>query len=278
MSRRLIFILAIATLATACTNSLGRSVPECDSVRTSMVLQVQSVPGASYVSCINGLKTGWTYRDLEARNGYSVFWLDSDRLGETFVTVENLLSCDVGNAVESQSDLPSVRFFKDVVSESTVEIVVVPEGSVGETLEWAAEITRELEGETIKGRLTDVSVSLANDSTATRVSRAAATGAHVIIISVRDAEEGTLTLLVHGQTQEYQGDLDDAIDAIEDAETRSSYRGNWYYVFDGGCVVYTFDAEGASVDTIESDIGIALGLFDADALRQTARDAGYNLP
>jgi len=278
MSRRLIFILAIAMLATACTNSLGRSVPECDSVRTSMVLQVQSVPGASYVSCINGLKTGWTYRDLEARNGYSVFWLDSDRLGDTFITVENLLSCDVGNAVESQSEYPAVRLFKDVVAETTVEVVVVPEGTIGRSLEYAAEIATELEDTTFRGRATEVSVSWAIDPTAVRVSKAAAAGAHVVIISVRDAEEGTVTLLLHGQTQEREGDLDDAIDAIEDVETKASYQGNWYYVFDGGCVVYTFDAEGASVDTIENDIGIALGLFDADALRQTARDAGYNLP
>jgi hypothetical protein len=194
------------------------------------------------------------------------------------VTVENVLSCDLGNAVESESDVPSARFFKDVVSESTVEIVVVPEGTVGRTLAWVQTVASELEDTTIKGRVTAVSVSLANDSTATRVSRAAATGAHVIIIGLRDAEEGTLTVLVRGQTQEYQGDLDHVIEAIEDVETKSSYRGNWYYVFDGGCVVYTFDAEGASVDTIEDDIGLALGLFDAEALRQTARDAGFNLP
>jgi hypothetical protein len=230
------------------------------------------------VPCINGLKTGWSYRDLEARNGYSVFWLDSDRLGDTFITVESVLSCDVSDATESMLEDASVRFFKDVVSETTVEIVIVPEGSVARTLEYAAEITAEFEAITIKGRATSVSVALANEPTATRARRAASAGAHVIIISVRDAEEGTLTVLLQGQTQESQGDLDQVIDAIEDSETRSSYRGNWYYVFDGGCVVYTFDAEGPSVDTIEDDIGLALGLFDADALRQTARDAGYNLP
>jgi hypothetical protein len=278
MSRRLMLVAVISIVAAACSNPLGRSVPECDTVRNSMVLQVQAVPGSAYVSCINGLKTGWQYRDLEARNGRSVFWLDSDRLGENFLTVESVLSCDVSNATESESGVPSVRLFKDVVSETTIEIVLVPEGSVGRTLEFAADITTELEAMTIKDRAIEVSVSLANDPTATRVSRAAAAGAHVIIVSVRDAEEGTMTLLLHGQTQEFRGDLDRAIDAIEDAETRSSYRGNWYYVFNGGCVVYTFDAEGASVDTIEDDIGLALGLFDADALRQTARDAGYNLP
>lgn len=278
MSRRLLFVAAIALVAAACSNPLGRSVPECDTVRGSLVLEVQAVPGSAYVSCINGLKTGWTYRDLEARNGYSVFWLDSDRLGDTFITVESVLSCDVSGATESTFENPSVRFFKDVVSETTVEIVIVPEGSVARTLEYAAEISAELEATTIKGRATSVSVALANDPTATRARRAAAAGAHVIIISVRDAEEGTLTVLLKGQTEEGQGDLDHVIDAIEDAETRSSYSGNWFYVFDGGCVVYTFDAEGPSVDTIEDDIGLALGLFDANGLRQTARDAGYNLP
>ena len=278
MRRNIALILVLAAVVTACANPLGRSVPECDTVRGSLVLGVQSVPGAAYVACINGLKTGWTYRDLEATNGRSVFWLDSDRMGDTFITVENVLSCDIGDAIGGESGVPSVELFKDVVVETTVEVVVIPEGAVGQTLEYAAEITTELEAIVVKGRETRVSVSLANDSTAVRASRAAASGAHVIIISVRDAEEGTLTLLLNGQTQEYEGDLDDAIDAIEDAETKSSYRGNWYYVFDGGCVVYTFDAEGASVDTIEEDIGIALGLFDADGLRQTARDAGYNLP
>jgi hypothetical protein len=224
------------------------------------------------------LKTGWSYQDLEARNGRSVFWLNSDRLGDHFITVENVLSCDVGVATESEFEAPSVRLFKDVVSETTIEVVLVPEGTVGRTLEYASEISAELEATTIEDRAIEVSVALANDSTAVRVSRAVAAGAHVIIISVRDAEEGTLTLLVKGQTQEREGDLDQAIDAIEDAEARPSYRGNWYFVFDGGCVVYTFDAEGAGVDTIESDIRLALGLFDADALRQTARDAGFNLP
>jgi hypothetical protein len=278
MSRRLILVAVISLVAAACSNQLGRSIPECDTVGNSMVLQVQSVPTSAYVACINGLKTGWQYKDLEARNGRTVFWLDSDRLGHNFITIESVVSCDAGDATESESGVPSVRLFKDVVAETTVEIVLVPDRSFGRSLKFATDITTELDGTTIKGRAVEVSVSLANDPTATRISRAAASGAHVIIVSVRDAEEGTMTLLLHGQTQEYRGDLDRAIDAIEDAETLSSYRGNWYYVFNGGCVVYTFDAEGSGVDTIEDDIGLALGLFDADALRQTARDAGYLLP
>jgi len=242
------------------------------------VLQVQSVPGSAYVACVNGLKTGWAYQHMKAQSGRSVFWLDSDRLGDAFVTVENVLSCDPGDATRSEIEDSPISLFKDVVSETTVDIILVPEGTTEITRTYAAEIRAGLEDLEIKGRMTAVTASVSDEPTATRVSRAAATGAHVITVSVRDAEEGTLTLMLSGQPLEREGDLDQAIDSIEDAETQSSYRGNWYYVFEGGCVVYTFDAEGHGADTVERDIELALGLYEAGVMRQMARDAGYDLP
>ncbi len=278
MNRKLLLMTAIGITLSACAVPLGRSVPECDAVMTSIVIEVQSVPGSAYVSCINGLKTGWTYQHLEARSGYSHYQLDSDRLGDAFVKVENVLSCDVGNATGSAIDDMPVQVFKDVVSETTVDIVVVPEGITEMTRAYAADIRAGLEDIEIKGRVSAVSVAISDEPTATRVSRATAAGAHVITISLRDAEEGTLTFMLRGDPLEYKGDLDEVIDAIEDAETKSNYRGKWYYVFEGGCVVYTFDAEGPGVATIERDIEQALGLSDANDLRQVARDAGYRLP
>jgi hypothetical protein len=278
MSHKLLLALAVGVLASACTVPLGRTVPECDSATTSLVLQVQSVPGSAYVACVNGLKAGWDYRHLEAGAGRSVFWLDSDRWGDSFVTVESVLSCNVGEARESDSQDPSIRLFKDIVSDTTVDIVVVPEGITEVTRSYAADIRAGIEDAEFNGRVTAVSVSISNLPTASRVNTAAATGAHVITVSIRDAEEGTLTVVQSGQAQEYEGKLDQVIDAIEDATTRPNYRGTWYYVFEGGCVVYTFDAEGPGVDTIERDIELALGLFDAEVLRQVARDAGYTLP
>ncbi len=101
----------------------------------------------------------------------------------------------------------------------------------------------------------------------------------MIIIGIRDAEEGTLTLLVRGTDVEIEvDDLDEALDMLEDAESESSYTGNWYYKFDSGCVVYTFNAEGSGVATLDEDIQTALSLYDAEALRESARDAGYRLP
>jgi len=278
MKRHLAVLTVIAVFVSACANPLGRTVPECDSAGNSMVLQVQSVPGSAYVACVNGLKTGWEYEHLQARSGRSVFSLDSDRMGASFIVVEDVLSCDVGGATPADSDDPAIALFKDVVSETTLEVVLVPEGSSEETAARADEILSEFDGTEIKGRTVMMSISASDDSTAARISRATAAGAHVIIISIRDAEEGTLTVLLEGRAEELEvEDLDDAIDAIEDAEAQSSYRGKWYFVFEGGCVVYTFDAEGPGVGTIESDIQAALGLYDAAALRQTARDLGYDV-
>jgi hypothetical protein len=278
MSRKLSLMVAIGLLLSACAVPLGRSLPECDSVKTSVVLEVQSVPGSAYVSCVNGLKTGWNYQHLEASSGRSVFWLDSDRLGDSFVTIENVLSCDVGAATRADFYDSPIRLFKDVVSETTLDIVLVPEGGDNVTKDYVTEVQVQLQNTEIKGRIISATVSTSNESTAARVSRAIASGAHVMIISPRDAEEGTLTLLLSGDPLEYEGNFDQVVDAIEDVETQSSYRGKWYHVFEGGCIVYTFDAEGPGVDTIERDIGLALGFYDANELRQIARDAGYNLP
>jgi hypothetical protein len=282
MRRSVWMLVAVALLATACENPLGRGVPECGpELTSSMVLQVQALPGSQYVSCINGLKTGWAYMDLEAESGHSEFKLSSDRLGQAFqpfVTIESVLSCDPGDAEPAPSGYRDVRLFKDVQSETTVAIALVPEGPTPETQAYAAELAGELSDAEIKDRTVVVTVSISTASSADRIRSAAARGAHVIDISIRDAEEGTLSLLLAGQSEEIQFDsLDKAIKEIENAVTPPSYRGSWYYVFAGGCVVYTFDATGPEVNTIDADITIALGLYDAEALRQRARDDGYDI-
>lgn len=279
MSRRLLPLLAIALIASACSVPLGRDMPECDTITTAVVLEVQSVPGAAYVSCIEGLRTGWDFHHVEARSGHSVFWLDSDRMGDEFLTVENLLSCDITNATRAGFYDSPIDRYTDVVSKTTVDVVLIPEGRDQATADYATEIQVQLQSTEIRGNTVAVTVSVSDESTtAARVVRATASGAHVMIIGVRDAEEETLTLILSGDPLERETTLEDAIETIEDVETESSYRGKWYHVFEGGCIVYTFDAEGAGVDTIERDIGLSLGFHDAEELRRFARDAGYNLP
>jgi hypothetical protein len=278
MKRLAIPLAVLALVASGCATTLGRSVPECDDAQGTLILSIQSVPGSQYVSCIFGLKAGWKYQDLKAEAGRSSYTLDSDRMGDDFVRVENLLSCDVGDAVLDDEFDDGIALWKDVEAEIDVSIVIVPEGP-GILSTRGVEIAQKLEDAEIRGRAVVVSSSKPDESTRTRIDQAAASGAHVIIISIRDAEEGTLTLLIRGTNVEVEvDDLDDALEAIEDAESESSYTGNWYYKFDSGCVVYTFNAEGSGVATLDEDIQTALSLYDAEALRESARDAGYRLP
>jgi hypothetical protein len=279
MKRLAIPLAMLALVASGCATTLGRSVPECDDAQGTLILSIQSVPGSQYVSCVFGLKAGWKYQNLKAEAGRSFYTLDSDRMGDDFVRVENVLSCDVGDAVLEDEFDSGIALWKDVEAEIDVSIVIVPEGPSDRTASREFEIGVELEDVEIRGRTVVVSASKPDESTRARIDQAAASGAHVIIISIRDAEEGTLTLLVRGTDVEIQvDDLDDALEAIEDAESESSYTGNWYYKFDSGCVVYTFNAEGSGVATLDEDIQTALSLYDAEALRESARDAGYRLP
>ena len=279
MKRLAIPLAMLALVASGCATTLGRSVPECDDAQGTLILSIQSVPGSQYVSCVFGLKAGWKYQNLKAEAGRSFYTLDSDRMGDDFVRVENVLSCDVGDAVLEDEFDNGTALWKDVKAEIDVSIVIVPEGPSDRTASREFEIGVELEDVEIRGRTVVVSASKPDESTRARIDQAAASGAHVIIISIRDAEEGTLTLLVRGTDVEIEvDDLDDALEAIEDAESESSYTGNWYYKFDSGCVIYTFNAEGSGVATLDEDIQTALSLYDAEALRETARDAGYRLP
>jgi hypothetical protein len=279
MKRLAIPLAMLALVASGCATTLGRSVPECDDAHGTLILSIQSVPGSQYVSCIFGLKAGWKYRDLKADSGRSFYTLDSDRMGDDFVRVENVLSCDVGDAVLEDEFDNGFALWKDVEAEIDVSIVIVPEGSSFRTASRGFEIALELEDAEIKGRAVVVSSPIPDESTRARIDDAAAGGAHVIIIGIRDAEEGTLTLLVRGTDVEIEvDDLDEALDVIEDAESEASYTGNWYHKFNGGCVVYTFNAEGSGVATLDEDIQTALSLYDAEALRESARDAGYRLP
>jgi len=244
-----------------------------------MVLAVQSVPGSHYVSCVESLPVGWSYQDLVAQSGTSSYQLDSDRMGMGFLRVQNVQSCDVGNATLTSTLDNGVEIWRDVDARTSVAVAIVPEGPTAETTARTLEIAEVLRETEVKGRTIQVTTSFSDDTTARRIEAAAAVGAHVLVIGVRDAEEGTVALRLAGASDEVTyNDLDSALEAIEAVETDSTYRGNWYFVFDGGCIVYTFDAEGPGTATIETDVTTALGLYDAEELRDIARDMGYRIP
>lgn len=289
-------VLPIWLLLASCGSNLGRSVPDCDGLGASMVLSVQSVPGTAFAPCINGLTTGWEYQHLEAQSGQSIFYLDSDRLGgggpsleeNPFLKVSLLPSCDVSEAIQAESDEPGVPLFVDVEVELDVPITIVPDSRSLPTLVYATRLQRDLDGMVVADRPVVVSVDRTFRDTSHRIAEAQIFGHAVIIVSARDAEETTLTLLLPGSDDELVGlkvntsplnpdaiDLGSVVDELEAVTAEASYVGSWYYPFAGGCITYTFDAHGSGVSTIASDVQAALGLFDAEALRQEARDLGF---
>jgi hypothetical protein len=70
-----------------------------------VILMAQSVPTATWVPCISAaLPLGWNFHHLDARNGVSRFWLDSDRDGQQAVEVRLEQSCDVAGATQVPTD------------------------------------------------------------------------------------------------------------------------------------------------------------------------------
>jgi hypothetical protein len=70
-----------------------------------VILMAQSVPTATWVPCISAaLPLGWNFQHLDARNGVSRFWLNSDRDGQKAVEVRLTESCHTGGATEVPSD------------------------------------------------------------------------------------------------------------------------------------------------------------------------------
>ena len=299
-----VLVLSVGLLLASCGGILGRSVPECgdplsgsSTRRNSLILSVQSVPGTAFAPCINGLKTGWEYEDLEAQSGQSIFSLDSDRLGgggpgfeeNPFLKVSLLPSCDVSEAIEVESDEPGVPLFVDVEVVIDVPITIVPDSRSVPTIIYANRLQEDLDGTVISGRTVVVSVDRTFSDTSQRISAAQISGHAVVVVSARDTEDRTLTLLLSGSDSELVGlkvntsllnptllDLGDVIDELEGVTAEASYVGSWYYPFANGCVTYTFDAHGSGVSTIESDVQAALGLLDAEELRQAARALGYD--
>jgi hypothetical protein len=103
--------LLTAGLLTGCAGDSTAiiSAPRCSDgsgqADNSVVLMAQSVPTASSVPCISAaLPLGWNFEHLDARDGVSRFWLDSDRDGQQAVEVRLTASCSTGGATKVPSD------------------------------------------------------------------------------------------------------------------------------------------------------------------------------
>ena len=283
MSRRLIALLAVVLVASACgNNQLGRSVPACPadpdvitSFSGAIILEMQAVDTAEYVPCLNDLKAGWSYEDLVPDRGKSRFWLNSDRLGSHFLEVTLTDRCDVGAVARvAGGQNQDVSEFRDIeLVGSTVTIVIVP--VTGREADYARTIRGELEARQINDRTVFVAFDTSDTPLAEKLESAARRDRPIIIVDEQDAKDGTATLKMPDEAESVRNlDLDDLFDRLEGRLPKPSFEGVWYRVFEGGCITYEFDASGPGVDRLAGDIEEALGLFPAAEVRRVLRAAG----
>jgi len=116
------WIVAIALVAGACAPGVARhDLPSCSGPSSAVVLMAQSVPDAALVPCIDSLRTGWSFRRLDATDERASFALDSDRVGERFLTVTFSDRCPGERGREVESDEPGTRLFRDEVPSESDE-------------------------------------------------------------------------------------------------------------------------------------------------------------
>lgn len=104
-------VLASLTVALAACAGEEAGLPECELDGNAVVLMAQAVPAAQLVPCIQGLQTGWSFRSLDAEDGRARFRIDSDRVGDRFLTVSLALDCDPGSARAVTSDEPRTQLY-----------------------------------------------------------------------------------------------------------------------------------------------------------------------
>ncbi len=278
MSRRATTVLlAVVIAATACSDRIGRAIPDCDldQVRSEILTQAQAVPTATIGPCIIELEPGWEYEHQQAESGAARFWLSSDRMGDDFVEVTLTETCDPGAAIRRPAPHPDVEAR---VSGSPyvdpVPVTLVPVN--GRVVEYAASIGVDLAGSILRGRPLELRLASAGNASA-EITAAKAADRMVIVVDDADAAAGTLELLLPSGDVESEITVQDALDEIEDEVAEAHYDATWYFLFDGGCISWQFDAKGAEVATIEQDMVRAVGFYDLAEVRRVAGELGYFL-
>ena len=276
--RRLGLGLVLLLVGSACANNqLGRAVPECRGDLTStMVIQIQSVPSAEFVPCINELQFGWEYLDLVPKLGNSRFWISSDRSGDRFLEVVLTDGCQVDASLGSSEILSGVNQYRDVTVVSSRAFVTIAPASDRE-VPYAEVVERTIEAEAINGRTVIVTYDQRDLPLTVKIDEAHDRGRPLIVIEQQDElnSPSTVGLALPGESSIRRAiELEELTERLDGFLVKPSYKGKWVMVFDGGCITYLFDAEGPEVETLIGDVTNGLGFFPAGEVQRQLRDAG----
>jgi hypothetical protein len=279
-TKPLVLLFAFVVAASSCSSDLGLGEADCSppsgDISSSNVMTVQAVPTAKYTPCLEELRLGWDSVEWFAERGRA--GIEIFKNFEPFLTATVTETCDVSEAVAVESGYPDIQRFDDIESQQAeLEIVIVPSGE--QPLGAARQLVEELNGIQIDDRPVTYTVDSAiDDPVGSRSELALSRGAYVWIIDELDVEEGTVQLRSQPAAATGRGlEPDDALDLIEDVAPDVFYRGSWFFTFEGGCITYEFDANGILAETVAADADDALGFYQAEELRQGARDAGFDV-
>ena len=101
--------------ATRASYSYVGWAPECDRFRGEMlVLEVQAVPTAKMVPCLDAPPLGWTFKASTVRSGQAGMIFDSDRGGDEAVEVTLTESCDTSGATRVPTDEAGTQRFERI--------------------------------------------------------------------------------------------------------------------------------------------------------------------
>jgi len=261
----------------ACAN-LGAELPRCleqgVSLPGSLVLEAQAVPSARYGPCLGQLEPGWVAHDLVAETGKAWMWLDSDRMGDRFLTVTLQASCDLGAATTAESGLEGIDLYLDVATPDPIAtLVVVP---VAERhIEYAIELVDRMRDAGLAARGWEAFGQPFSE----RVNGVLEAGYVALIVDDADLEAETVALRTPEAPRDEEAAVtfDQVLQRFGSPEGAEVYRGQWYYVFEGGCVIYEFDAEGAGAADLENVVEGTLGFAPLEQLREIARRDGFEI-
>jgi hypothetical protein len=116
VAAHLLGVLAAVAALSACSAPQNvEGIPQCTgragSLNGGLVLMAQAVPAAQLIPCVRSVPVGWTFIELDARNGWAQYAFDSDREGTAALVVSLRPTCSVDGASRVPSDQPdTVRY------------------------------------------------------------------------------------------------------------------------------------------------------------------------
>ncbi|MEX2658471.1 MAG: hypothetical protein WD232_02150 [Acidimicrobiales bacterium] len=107
---RAVAVAAAAILLAGCGGDIATSagVPDCEP-SGELVTIAQAVPSARFVPCIETFPIGWSFGEMELRDGRARFWLRNDRVGRQAVRVTLAARCDTSGSTEAPAPDEDIR-------------------------------------------------------------------------------------------------------------------------------------------------------------------------